>query len=156
MRTFMPVLLLLASCAADPAPREDVARLQEELRDASRRHAETVAALDDLKAEIRELRKRPAPPSEPPPAPAIPAPLPLPAGFTGGVGGSAPGLNDLFWVLSRTSEAGEDRLVLALYRSAPSGLTLEAVRRLNQDLRIIDFQNAKPRVKDVLKELDRK
>lgn len=143
MRTTPLLLAALTACSSD------VSALREEMLEAT-------AAMDDLRAEVKKLRERTSPP---PPLPA-PPPVMLNAApavpLLGGVGGTQPGVTDLYWVLARVAVGGEERTVLALYRASPKGFKLDGVRLLNYDLQMIEYQNERPSVKSVKEEAERR
>jgi hypothetical protein len=166
MRALIPLLCLAAACdapAADPKLREELAALRREvaeLRAVEQPNFDSAQAMEDLSKEVRHLRERLAQPA--PPAPTPPVTLPtatIPAGgFVGGVGGTASGVNDLYWVLSKVSVDGAERLVLAQYRALPDarGFKLTGVRMLSADLQIIEYGQDRPRVKEILEELKKR
>ncbi len=165
MRYLAPALLALSACAA---PAQDLGPLQEELH-ALRQEVqelrklqppgiESVAALDDLAHEVKRLREKTAPAPAAPPAPVRENPIltPLPTGsLVGGVGGTQPNVNDLYWILTRVAVDGEERTVLALYRAGQgsAGFKLAGVRWVGPDLQMVEYAQEKPRVKDVVDEL---
>lgn len=156
MRTTPLLLAVLAACSSDAALREEIAALREEVRLATQPNAEAIGAMDDLGAEVRKLRERTVPPPAPPPAPPVVLNA-APAGpLLGGVGGTQPGVSDLYWVLARVAVGAEERTVLALYRASPKGIRLESVRLLSYDLKIIEYQNDRPRVKELKEEAERR
>jgi len=169
MKSFIPALLVLgAGCASTsdltPVLRE-LAELRKEVEECRRVQQPTFdssLAMENLSKEVRRLREQLA---QPPPATA-PAPTPgaLPVlsaaagGLTGGVGGTAPNIQDLYWVLARVIVDGQERIVLAQYhaKSGGAGFTLSGVRMLSADLQIIEYNQDRPRVKDILEELRKK
>jgi hypothetical protein len=175
MRIVLPLLVFVSACkppAPDPlAVTAELAQLRravEDFKKLNQPRLDAVEAMDDLAREVKELKKKVSSLSFPPPGaptpggPGVPAPIPgvasLKAGEpVGGVGGTQAGLNDLYWVLSRIVLAGEERVVLALYRALPGdkGLQLEGVRLLNADLQILEFPPQRPHVKEILDLLEK-
>lgn len=134
MKTCIPLLCLLSACAADPKVAAELAALRQE-----------VAALKDQK-----------PGAAPRPSTFPYAPL---GDVMGGVGGTTPNVNDLYWVLAKISVDGEERLVLAQYKALPSGSStfrLNGVRMISADLQILEFAQDKPHLKEILNELQKK
>ena len=166
MRPFVPCLMLLSACSsppADPGLREEIASLKLELQELRKIHAPGVAAteaMDDLAREVKKLREKtpaPPPPSPVPPLKEMPNLSPLPNGtITGGVGGMQTGVSDLFWVLARVTVDGDERTVLVLYQATSKGFRLNGVRWLGPDLQIVEMNQDKPHVKEVLEGLKRK
>ncbi|HZE99477.1 MAG TPA: hypothetical protein VE981_20905 [Planctomycetota bacterium] len=165
MKFCLPAILLLGACAA---PSTDPAALTRELADLRAEIAElrkvrepafdSAQAMEDLSKEVRRLREQQARTPPPPPAVTLPVATPAAGGFYGGVGGTLPNVNDLLWVLSRVSVDGQERLVLALYKAKAggNGFGLSGVRILGGDLQIVEFNQERPHVKDVLEALKRK
>jgi hypothetical protein len=170
MRIVPALVVLLAACQAPDSPRVaaelgDIRQDLAEVKKITQPRLDAVEAMDDLAREVKQLRQKlasltpPPPPELPVPAgPLAPTTLPaLKAGDAlGGVGGTQPGVNDLFWVLARVQVAGEERTVLSLYRALPgdSGFQLAGVRLLNADLKIVEYHSQRPRVKEVLEQLE--
>jgi hypothetical protein len=124
---------------------------------------EALAAMDGLSSEVKRLREKtaPAPIPRPTPAPVKEAPImmPLPSGsLVGGIGGTQPGVNDLYWILTRVGVEGEDRTVLALYQAKADGrgFKLVGVRWVGADLQIVEYNQDKPHVSDILEELKKR
>lgn len=161
MKALIPMLCLVSACA-DPKMSEEMAALRREvaeLRAVEQPKFDTAQAMEDLSKEIRRLRERLAQPAPPPPAPVTLPTATLPAGgFVGGVGGASVGMNDLYWVLAKVSVDGQERLVLALYKTLKdgNGFKLTGIRMLGADLQIIEYGQDKPRVKDILEELKKR
>lgn len=158
MRTIPLLLAALTACSSDVAAlRQEIAALREEVKLVTQPNAEAMAAMDDLGVEVRKLRERTAPPPPaPPPAPPVVLNAAQAGPLLGGVGGTQPGIADLYWVLARVAVGAEERTVLALYRASPKGFKLDAVRLLNYDLQMIEYQNDRPSVKTVKEEAERR
>ena len=110
--------------------------------------------MEDLAKEIRRLRDQPAAHA---PAPALPAlPAPQTGNLGGGVGGTQPGLNDLYWVLTKLPVDNEERVVLALYQAGSRGIKLLSVRMLNADLQIVQYEGEKPQVREIMDALKKR
>jgi len=165
MNRLAPFLCLLSACAAPtatPEVAEELAALRREvadLRAVGQPTFDTIQAAEDLSREVRRLRERlaqPAPAAAPSPAPVT---LPLTTiplgGFVGGVGGTVAGVNDLYWMLTKVTVDGAERPVLALYqaRTEGRGFKLTGVRMLGADLRIIEYGQDHPHVKEILEQL---
>jgi len=161
MRTLLPSLLLLAACTPPPpdlsALAKELAALRqgmEELKKAQQPTFDKEQVLEDLTKEVRRLRAAPAAPAAPAPAPAVVPAGNLPASsLAGGVGGTQPGINDLYWVLAKVQVEAQDRTVLALYKATANGFKLQAVRMLGADLQIVDYGQDRPHVREILDEL---
>jgi hypothetical protein len=166
MRFLIPGLILLGACSTpspDLAPvLRELAELRQsvdECRKVQQPTFDSSLAMEDLSKEVRRLRERLAQPS-PAPTP-TPAPMTLPVmssnsgNLSGGVGGTAPNIQDLYWVLTRIAVDSQERIVLALYRAKPDGkgFGLAGVRMLSADLQIIEYQQDRPRVKEILEQL---
>jgi hypothetical protein len=160
MKALIPMLCLVSACA-DPKMSEEMAALRREvaeLRAVEQPKFDSAQAMEDLSKEVRRLRERLAQPAPPPPAPVtLPAATFPTGGLVGGVGGTVPNVNDLYWVLTKVAVDGAERMVLAQYKALPDGrgFKLTGVRMLSADLQFIDYGQEKPRVKDVLKELQK-
>lgn len=161
---FLPFLAACKPPATEPsALLAELAALRRDLAEVKKAHSpnlEAVEAMDDLAREVKALRQKvanPAPPPAPAAGPALaPGGPPIRTGdLAGGVGGTQAGINDLYWVLGRIQVGGEERLVLSLYRAVGKGFELDGVRMLNADLQIIEWNQNKPRVKDILEELQK-
>jgi len=166
MKFLIPGLILLGACstsAPDLAPvLRELAELRqgvEECRKVQQPTFDSSMAMEDLSKEVRRLRERLAQPP-PPPAPApVPETLPLlppvPGGQIGGVGGTAPNLQNLYWVLAKVTVDAQERVVLALYQARPDGkgFGLTGVRMLSADLQMIEYNQERPRVKEILEHL---
>jgi len=167
MKPLSPLFALLAACSTpspDSSPiREDLAALRQEIQELKKTQQpsmEALASMDDLAHEVKRLReKTAAPPTPPAPVKEAPLMMPLPSGsLVGGVGGTQSGLNDLYWILTRVAVDGEDRTVLALYQAKADGrgFKLAGVRWVGPDLQIIEYNQEKPHVRDILEELKKK
>jgi hypothetical protein len=170
MKTLAPVLVLLAAGCNPPSPdltplTKELATLRQgldELRKLEQPKFDHEQAMEDLAKEIRRLHDRLAVP--PPAAPGAPAPaiLPLAApqngNLAGGIGGTQPGVNDHYWVLSKLPVENEERVVLALYQALSNGrgIKLISVRMLNADLQLVEYEGEKPHVKEVLDALKKR
>ena len=167
MKTLIPTLCLLSACAApasDPKVAEELAALRREmaeLRAVEQPKFDSAQAMEDLSKEVRRLRERLAQP--PPSVPLAAAPVLLPpatfpgGGFVGGVGGTTSGVNDLYWVLTKVSIDGAERMVLAQYRALPnSGFKLAGVRALSADLQVVEYGQDRPHVKEIIEELKKR
>jgi len=169
MKTLIPGLILLGACSSSSPDLAPVLRELAELRqsvDECRKVQEPTfdssLAMETLSKEVRRLREQlaqaspaPAPPPAPPKVPLL---SPATGGVSGGVGGTAPNIQDLYWVLAKISVDGQERVVLAQYRAKPDGrgFGLSGVRMLSADLQIIEYNQDRPRVKDILEELKKK
>jgi hypothetical protein len=166
MKPLVPLFVFLAACSPPPPDlspiRNDLAALRQEvqeLRKTQQPGMEALAAMDDLTHEVKRLREKTAPAPIPAPAPVKEAALttPLPSGsLVGGVGGTQTGVNDLYWILTRVAVDGEDRTVLALYQARGPGFKLVGVRWVGPDLQVIEYNQEKPHVRDILEELKKK
>ena len=71
-------------------------------------------------------------------------------------GGAQSNQMDLCWIMAKVRPVGgKERTVLALYRAEKNGdaFDLKAVRWIDPDLQMIEYNSSKPSVKDVLKSL---
>lgn len=170
MRILIPLFALLGACKPPPPDlssiTKELAALREgleEVKKVSQPKLDAVEAMDDLAREVKQLRQKVATaPTAPVPAPVAPALAvggpPIKTGeLTGGVGGSQAGVNDLYWVLSRVLVNGEERTVLCLYRALPGkeGIQLSDVRMLNMDVQLIEYNQNRPRVKEIMEVVER-
>jgi hypothetical protein len=162
MRTLAPIFVLLAAGCSPPPPdltplTKELASLRqglEELKKIEQPKFDSEQAMVDLTKEVQRLRDRMAQPALPPApaaAPKLPLPSPQTGNLSGGMGGTQPGINDLYWVLSKLPVENEERAVLALYQALGGGrgFKLIGVRMLNADLQILEFGGDKPSVKEV-------
>jgi len=168
MRTLVPFLVVLAAGCSPPPPdlsaiTKELAALRrglDEIRKVEQPKFDSEQAMVDLTKEIQRLRDRMAQPIPAPPlVPAAPALQNVQAGMlSGGVGGTAPGVSDLHWVLTKLNVDKEERVVLALYQAQDGGrgFRLVGVRMLNADLQLLEFGNDRPRVKDIVDALKKK
>ncbi|MHC4607557.1 MAG: hypothetical protein ACYTAF_11620 [Planctomycetota bacterium] len=163
---FLPALFLLASCAAVPQEESGVsaqlAALRKEVEHLKARPEPFEMAFEmtnRLAEEMQRLRFEVAKLGEQPSPPPVILPPPRPAGrlsigkvgdTMGAPGGTYKGITDLFWVLSRLEVGDETRTVLCLYRAHPKGFNLMAVRWLDYDMRIVQY-NSMPSVADIKK-----
>lgn len=163
MKRLAAVLLLLSACTPPPpdlsAITRELASLRQGMEEVKKGQQPTFdkeQVLEDLTKEVRRLRTAPAP--QPPPAPdpvVLPATL-QGASLAGGVGGTQTGVNDLYWVLTKIQVDKEERVVLALYQAqANRGFKLAGVRTLSADLQIVEFNQDKPHVREIVEELKR-
>ena len=162
MKRLSPLLLALAACKPPPPDLSSITaelailrQSLDDVRKANQPKLDAVDAMDDLAREVKQLRQKIAnpPPPAPPgvPALAVGGP-PIKSGeLAGGIGGTQPGVNDLYWVLSKVQVNGEDRVVLCLYKAIAGrdAFQLSGVRLLNFDQQIIDYNSAKPSVADI-------
>jgi hypothetical protein len=150
MKPFIPALLFLGACTPATPDLAPVLRELAELRhsvDECRRVQQPAfdssLAMENLAKEVRRLREQQ---SQSPVAPA-PAPVLLPVlpsaggGLTGGVGGTTPNVQDLYWVLTKVSVDGQERVVLAQYRAKAEGrgFTLSGMRTLSADFQLVEY-----------------
>lgn len=163
MRIFIPSLLALAACSPPPPDgtvAKELAALRQGLEDLKKGQQPTFdkeQVLADLTREVRRLRTAPPPAAAPAPEPALVPPTLLSGSLSGGVGGTQTGVNDLYWVLTRIQVEKEERVVLALYQALANGrgFKLAGVRMLGADLQIVEFNQEKPHVKEIVDELKR-
>src|SRR5215510_3651929 len=109
MKNLLPSMLLLAAACSPPPPdlsaiTKELAALRQGLEEIKKGQQPTFdkeQVLEDLAREVRRLRTAPPAPAAPADAPAV-VPAPVPGGLTGGVGGTQSGINDLYWVLTKT------------------------------------------------------
>ncbi len=160
MKTLAPALIFLAACSPPPPDltpiTKELASLRQGLEDVkklSQPRFDTEQAMEDLAKEVRHLRDRLAAPQAAPAPAAAPAPFVGP--LSGGVGGTQPGINDLYWVFTKLQFGNDERVVLALYKVAggTAGFKLAGVRMLTADLQLIEYAGDRPTVKQVLDEL---
>lgn len=170
MRQLTLLLFFLSACQApahDLSPlHAELAALRqslEDIRHANQPRLDAVEAMDDLAREVKQLRQKVvAQPPAPPPGPVLAVQgAPLKTGdLMGGVGGTQPGVNDLYWVLSKIQVNGEERSVLCLYRAQADGRAFQLidVRMLNLDLQIVELQakEHRPSVAEVQRALPKK
>jgi len=170
MRTLTPLLLCLAACKPPPPDlssiNAELAALRQGLQDIQKINQprlDAVEAMDDLAREVKQLRQKAVPPPPaPPPGPVLAVQgAPIRTGdLVGGVGGTQPGVNDLYWVLSKVQVNGEERSVLCLYRAQADGRAFQLidVRMLNLDMQIVELQakDHRPSVADILRVLPKK
>lgn len=171
MRTGIPVLVcLLAACKPPPPDLSSIhaelgalRQSLEEFRKLNQPRLDAIEAMDDLSREVKQLRQKvAAQPPAPPPSPVLAVQgAPLKTGdLMGGVGGTQPGVNDLYWVLSKIQVTGEERSVLCLYRAQADGRAFQLldVRMLNLDQQIVELQSKehRPSVADIQRALQKK
>lgn len=147
-----PFCLAMVACktmaSASPGLEEELQAIRRDLHELKQlppysvEGGEMVDTLKDIEREIRKLKDQGAAASAPP---AVPLEFQLPAttvgDMLGGVGSSAQGLDDLFWVLSKISVDGKGRTVLCLYQTRPgaTGFDLRGVRLLDYDMQVIEL-----------------
>jgi len=158
MKILIPLFVFLAACKPPPPDlsgiQAELAALHQKidtLKAANQPRLDAVEAMDDLAREVKQLKQKMAAP--PPPAPALPAAPVLPALKGGDLTGAADA--NRYWVLTRVQVDGAERTVLCLYKAEERGFQLDAVRMLNADFQLIQYNSTRPSVQEVLKELEK-